>query len=79
MMKYRIVKRNTNSMGEVRESSWYYAQERNILGIWVDLRFHPFISTYDSYDIHYGVVEKWLENYIKGKDSPTEEVVKTYD
>lgn len=78
IMKYRIVKRNTNGYGEIRYSPWYYAQ-RNILGIWIDLRFHPFADVYDSYDIDYNTVERWLEKYIGGKGPMTEEVVKEYE
>ncbi len=78
IMKYRIVKRNTSSSGDVSRFDWYYAQ-RNILGIWVDLRFHPFISTYDAYDMDLNTVERWLDNYINGKGPKNEEVVKEYD
>jgi hypothetical protein len=78
MTKYRIVKRNTNIVGEIYRFNWYYAQ-RNILGVWVDLRLHPFISTYDSYDSDLIIVERWLNNYINGKGQKTEEVVKEYE
>ena len=77
IMKYRIVKRNTNGNGDITRFDWYYAQ-RNIFGMWVDLRFHPFISTYDSYDVDLVVVERWLNNYINGLGPKSEEVVKTY-
>jgi hypothetical protein len=90
-MKYRIVKRNTTAFGGFSQYlrnlfkgnlirvDRYYAQ-CNILGVWIDLRYHPFISTYDAYDVHLERVEKWLENHIRrGKESPTQEVVKTYD
>jgi hypothetical protein len=77
-MKYRIVKRNTSGSGEVSKWDWYYAQ-RNIFGVWVDLRLHPFVSTYDSYDMHLNTVERWLDNYINGKGPKSEEVVKTYE
>jgi hypothetical protein len=77
-MKYRIVKRNTTAFGGFSQYLRYYAQ-CNILGVWIDLRYHPFISTYDAYDVHLERVEKWLENHIRGKESPTQEVVKTYD
>jgi hypothetical protein len=78
IMKYRIVKRNFDTRGEVRRWNWYYAQ-RNIFGIWVDLRLHPFIDTFDSYDMDLNTVERWLNVYISNKGSATEEVVKTYD
>ncbi len=78
IMKCRIVKRNTSSTGEVSRFDWYYAQ-RNILGVWIDLRLHPFISTYDSYDMDLNTVERWLDNYINGHSPATEEVVKTYE
>lgn len=78
MTKYRIVKRNTNSHGDITRFDWYYAQ-RNIFGVWVDLRFHPFISIYDSYDVDLMVVERWLDNYINGLGPKSEEVVKTYE
>jgi hypothetical protein len=84
-MKYRIVKRNTNGLGEISKYPWYYAQ-RNILGVWFDLRYHPLISTYNAFDRNLEVVELWLENHIwkitfgvRSKESPTQEVVKTYD
>jgi hypothetical protein len=77
-MKYRIVKRNTNTLGDITRWDWYYAQ-RNIFGVWIDLRFHPFISTYDSYDVDLNAVERWLDNHINGKGPKTEEVVKTYE
>lgn len=77
-MKYRIVKRNTTIDGSISRFDWYYAQ-RNILGLWIDLRFHPFISTYDSYDSDFSIVERWLNNYINGQSPKSEEVVKTYE
>lgn len=77
-MKYRIVKRNRNFLGELSTCPWYYAQ-RNILGVWIDIRHNPYITAYDSYDDDLVIVEKWLENHIQGKKSPTQEVVKTYD
>jgi hypothetical protein len=78
MTKYRIVKRNISGSGVVSRWDWYYAQ-RNIFGVWIDLRLHPFISTYDAYDMDLNTVERWLNNYINGKGPKTEEVVKTYE
>jgi hypothetical protein len=77
-MKCRIVKRNTSGCGDVSRFDWYYAQ-RNIFGVWIDLRHHPFISTYDSYDMHLNTVERWLDDYINGHNPKTEEVVKEYE
>ena len=78
-MKYRIVKRNTDVFGDIRPHEWYYAQVK-VLGIWFDLRHHPFYSnTRDSYYPGYAIVEEWLENYMKGKPAYKQEVVKTYE
>jgi hypothetical protein len=81
-MKYRIVKRNTNGFGDYMLNPWYYAQVR-VLGIWFDLRHHPFHEThemYDSYSPNYATVEKWLENYREEKMTKfQQEVVKTYE
>jgi hypothetical protein len=76
--RYRIVKRNTNALGEIRKYPYYYAQ-RNILGVWIDLLHHPFINTFNSYDTDLSVVEEWLDDRINGKRSKTEEVVKEYE
>jgi hypothetical protein len=71
IIKYRIVKRKVNRY-------YYYYAQTNILGIWVDLRFHPFVDTYDAHDVHFDTVDNWLKDYIKGKPD-VDEVVKTYD
>ncbi len=78
MTKYRIVKRNTYPSGGISRYPYYYAQ-RNIFGIWVDLRFHPFADTYNASDMEFDAVERWLNDYIEGNRPQIEEVVKVYE
>jgi hypothetical protein len=74
-MKYRIVKRRVD---RYYFHYAYYAQI-NIWGIWIDLKYHPFVDAYNAYDMDFDTVERWLKDYIEGKKPVNEEVVKTYD
>ncbi len=79
IMKYRIVSRNSSPWdGSYRNYSYYYAQ-MNVFGIWIDCRFHPFKSVYDSFDTDLEVVDKWINRQLSDKKPVKEEVVKTYD
>jgi hypothetical protein len=57
---------------------WYYAQ-MNVLGIWIDCNFNPFVDTWNASDADFKEVEEWIQNRIKGNSPIQQEVVKTYD
>jgi hypothetical protein len=78
-MKYRIVSRNSWPWGgSYRDYLYYYAQ-MNVFGIWIDCRFYPFKSVYDSFDTDLEVVDKWINQQLSNMKPVKEEVVKTYD
>jgi hypothetical protein len=78
-MKYRIVSRNNSPWdGTYRDSPYYYAQMK-VFGMWIDCRYNPFESSYDTYDVELKTVERWVDRQIHGSQPVTEEVVKTYD
>jgi hypothetical protein len=78
-MKYRIVSRNSSSWdGSYGDYPYYYAQ-MNVFGIWIDCRFHPFKSVYNSHDPYLETVDKWINQQLSDKKPVKEEVVKTYD
>lgn len=79
IMKYRIVSRNSTPWdGCYGDYPYYYAQ-MNVFGIWIDCRFHPFKSVYDSFDTNLEVVDNWINQQLSNKKPVKEEVVKTYD
>jgi hypothetical protein len=78
-MKYRIVSRNSCPWdGIYRDYPYYYAQMK-VFGMWIDCRFNPFGSSYDTYDVELKVVERWVDMQINRSQPVTEKVVKTYD
>ncbi len=79
IMKYRIVSRNSSLWdGSYGDYPYYYAQ-MNVFGIWIDCRFHPFKSVYNSHDPDLEVVDNWINQQLSNKKPVKEEVVKTYD
>ena len=51
----------------------------NVLGIWIDCNFNPFVDTWNASDADFKEVEEWIQNRIKGNSPIQQEVVKTYD
>jgi len=79
IMKYRIVSRNRCPWdGNYIDYPYYYAQ-MNVFGIWIDCRFHPFKSIYNSHDLDLKTVDNWINQQLSDKKPVKEEVVKTYD
>ena len=81
MTKYRIVSRNKTPWDSYYRTdySYYYAQSK-LFGMWIDCRYNPFfLNASDSYNVHLGVVEEWVNNQLHRKLPLEEKVVKTYD
>lgn len=87
MSKYRIVARNTNSLGEISSHTWYYAQVKVFDLFWIDCRrIENIIGTdWGDYEKSFDLDDKVVESYILYKKNPEtnpkpkQEVVKTYD
>ncbi len=79
-MKYRIVSRNKNPWDNFcrTDYSYYYAQFK-VFGVWIDCRYNPLVSAYDTFDPELKVVEEWVNNQISKKLPLEEKVVKTFE
>lgn len=85
MSKYRIVARNTNSLGEISSRTWYYAQVKVFDLFWIDCRIEDLMSNWGDYEKSFYPDDKVVESYILYKRNPEtkpkykQEVIKTYD
>lgn len=62
MEKYRIVSRNCNPYGELRQYPWYYLQVKILNRWWVDYYKLPLNEAHNSYHIDYDKVVQFYED-----------------
>lgn len=81
MTKYRIVSRNKTPWDSYYRAdySYYYAQSKLFNAFWIDCRYNPLVSAYDTFDTELKVVEEWVNNQLHRKLLLKEEVVKTFE